>query len=247
MIQRQLEHRTIRKYKEIPVEADKLQTYLHVMNRTAARGTQAYSIIHVTDPTKKVQIAKATRQPFVKDLPELFVFIIDVKRLSSITQKIYPDKEQRCTFDYFFVGATDIFLAAQNMMNAIESDGLGGVYLSTVADDVPAMKEILELPELTFPILGLGFGYPDEHPSQTLWLPLNVKVSENVYQNVEDCYGDIRAYDEERRLLYNRMGHSTAKDYSQMIADRMVGRPSDYAKLLQKIVKEGFDLGLDIE
>ena len=48
----------------------------------------------------------------------------------------------------------DTLLAFQNVANAVESMGLGYVPLGTVNDHPLEMLKTLDLPKLTFPVLG---------------------------------------------------------------------------------------------
>lgn len=52
----------------------------------------------------------------------------------------------------------------QNTVNATESMGLGAVILGSILNDAAQLIELLQLPKLTFPVLGLEVGYPDQEP-----------------------------------------------------------------------------------
>ena len=51
--------------------------------------------------------------------------------------------------------AEDAILALQNALTAIESMGLGGVVLGSIKNDPEKLIQVLDLPKMTFPILGL--------------------------------------------------------------------------------------------
>ena len=53
---------------------------------------------------------------------------------------------------------------AQNLVTAAESVVLGTVYLGSILNDSEKICELLKLPELTFPVIGLGIGYPNQNP-----------------------------------------------------------------------------------
>nr|WP_276102282.1 nitroreductase family protein [Suicoccus acidiformans] len=241
-IEKQLTHRSIRKYKDRPVEEEKVQIYLEVMNRTACRGMQGYSVIRITDEKLKEAIGEAIQQEYIKKLPELLIFIIDLYRFKELTDRLAPGKVQHYYFDIAFVAIGDMYLAAQNMMNAIETDGLGGLFLSTVADNLPEMKKLLNLPELTLPLLGLGFGYPDENPELSPRLPIEVKLSENTYEPISQKLDALKIYDEELISYYQKLGREHIQTYSQMVAKRITGEAPLYAYLLNELEAMGVDL-----
>ena len=45
--------------------------------------------------------------------------------------------------------------------------------------------QALELPKLTFPVLGLLVGHPDQEPGQKPRMPLSVMTAENTYPRLE--------------------------------------------------------------
>ena len=59
----QLEHRTMRFFKNKPVDSDLRNKLFTIMNRTAtSSGMQTYSVIRVTDQAKKGQITEVCKQ-----------------------------------------------------------------------------------------------------------------------------------------------------------------------------------------
>ena len=83
----QLNHRTIRSWKDKEIEADKLDLLFEVANRTAtSNGMQQASIIRVTDPEKKLKISKVAGQEYIAHVPELLIFIVDNFRNTKIME-----------------------------------------------------------------------------------------------------------------------------------------------------------------
>lgn len=77
--------------------------------------------------------------------------------------------------------AEDAILALQNALTAIESMGLGGVVLGSIKNDPEKLIQVLDLPKMTFPILGLQVGIPDQEPQLKPRLPLNQITFDNNY------------------------------------------------------------------
>ena len=77
--------------------------------------------------------------------------------------------------------AEDAILALQNALTAIESMGLGGVVLGSIKNDPEKLIQVLDLPKMTFPILGLQVGIPDQEPQLKPRLPLDQITFDNNY------------------------------------------------------------------
>ena len=85
MVKRQLGHRTIREFKDWEIQREVFDTMMEVARRTAtSNGMQSYSIIRVTDPSIKKEIADVCNQEYVGRAPELLIFVVDQFRNDSI-------------------------------------------------------------------------------------------------------------------------------------------------------------------
>ncbi len=245
-INTQLNHRSIRKFTDQPVPAELTASLLAVVNQTAtSTGAQSFSLIHITDPRKKETIAAVCKQSYVASIPELYIFIVDAYRNAMIA------KEQGCTLaaardmDRFFQGFTDGCLAAQNMTAAIESLGLGALYLGSILNNVDEIISILGLPELTFPIVGVGFGYPAESPMLKPRMSLDLKVFENHYQKQDNYLEAIKDYDQVMQNYYDlRDTTKSLPAFSRQIVQRLENANPMRATLLRSVKKQGFDLNL---
>lgn len=246
-IENQLEHRSIRKFKDTAVSNDVLNKLFEVANRTASSvAMQSYSIIRVTYKDKKRQIAEVCGQDYVVDTPEFVVFVVDAYRNAKISEEMGEDLNSKRDMDRFFQGWTDGSIAAQNMYVAIESLGMGAVYFGSVLNDSASIIEILELPELTFPIVGMGFGYPDQKPQLKPRMDLSLKVFENKYEIQDNYLKSIEKYDKEMQTYYDLRDTSKPLDsFSKQVVGRLKNPNKKRVKLLNVIRDQGFDLKLD--
>ncbi len=246
-IKHQLDHRTIRFFKNRDIDQKDLNLLWEVMNRTAtSNGLQTSSIIRVTDKALKADIAKVCNQYYVADLPELYIFIVDSRRIKRIAEEKGYEGDEYRSMDFFFKGFTDGALMAQNITNAIESMGLGAVYLGSILNDPQAIIDILNLPELTFPVLGLGFGYPDDNPEKKPRMQMEMKLHENGY-NEPDSYLDALAeYDREMTHYYDTREKNKRSDtYTDQVTRALANVPEKRAKIMQVVENQGFDLKLE--
>lgn len=243
-IKTQLNHRTIRQFKDVPIASETLDTLFQVANRTASSvAMQSYSIIRVTDLDKKKAIAKVCNQDYVVDTPELLIFVVDAFRNAKISEEMGEDLSAKRDMDRFFQGFTDGVLAAQNMYVAIESLGMGAVYFGSILNDSAKIIEILGLPELTFPIVGMGFGYPNQEPALKPRMDLSLKVFENEYKVLDNYLESIEQYDREMEKYYDLRDTSKPLDsFSKQVVGVLKNPNEKRVKIANVIRDQGFEI-----
>lgn len=246
-IQTQLNHRTIREFKDTPISPEVLDTLYNVANRTASsNGLQSFSIIRVTDKNKREQIAKVCNQSYVVDVPELLIFVVDCYRNAQIALEQDIGDDYKVSMDSFFQGFTDGCIAAQNVQTAAESLDIGTVYFGSILNDSAKIIEILNLPAYTFPIVGVGLGYPNQEPKLKPRMSVALKVFEDTYQ-VQDNYLElIKDYDKEFESYYDlRFPDRPLDPFSSQVLRALKNPNSKRVKLLNVVREQGFNLQLD--
>lgn len=247
MIKKQLNHRTIRFFKDKQVAPEQLNTILEVINQTASSNAlQAFSIIRVTDQEKRSKLAEITKQAYITKVPELFIFVIDNYRNATIAKAKGYQGESYRSMDFFFQGAADSYLAAQNATNAIEALGMGAVYFGSILNDAQAVVNLFNLPELTFPILGLGFGYPDDEPQLKPRMNLKLKLGENEYPKRDDIVVDLAAYDQQMQEYYDTRDKNRRVDsFTNQVVAKYQSAPKLRTELLRVVQRQGYQLNLE--
>jgi nitroreductase len=245
-IRDRLEHRSIREFSDRTVPEETISTILRVANRTAtSNGMQHASIIRVTDPERKRAIAEICRQPYVARTTEFWIFIADCYRNARIAAANGCDADSARDMDRFFQGFTDAALQAQNAAAAIESLGLGCVFFGSILNDPAGIIRILDLPELTFPVLGLGFGYPAQSPQLKPRMPLELRVFENGYRALDDYRESLAGYDAEMETYYDlRNTNRKSETFSQQVVKQLSNPIPGRADIVNVIRAQGFDLKL---
>lgn len=248
-IRTQLAHRTIREFKDQKIPHEVFELLMEVARRTAtSTGMQACSIIRVTDPEFKSRIAEVCKQEYVARIPELLVFIVDQYRNNQIAREKGCFVETARDMDRFFAAFTDACIMAQNVVIAAESMGLGTVYLGSILNDSEKICELLKLPELTFPVIGLGLGYPNQNPQLKPRMEMGLRVFENAYTVFESYLDEIKEYDEEMRTYYDLREPSRPVDsFSNQVVVRLKQYNPKRQEILNVIRKQGFDLMIEIE
>lgn len=145
--------------------------------------------------------------------------------------------------DRFFAAFTDACIMAQNIVIAAESMGLGTVYLGSILNDSEKICELLKLPKLTFPVIGLGLGYPNQNPQIKPRMEMKLRVFENTYKVFESYLDQLEEYDKEMRTYYDlREPGKRADSFSNQVVTRLNQRIPKRQEILNVIRKQGFDL-----
>lgn len=164
-----LERRSIRKFKPKPLSDDIVETLETVAQHAASsQFLNDWSAIRITDPAAKKRLAEIGGQPYIATAPLLYVFVLDEHRNAAIAaSKGVETASDELTLNgsYRYTQAqNDAVLALHAMETAAYSLGLGCVILGSLLNDVPALIDLLNLPEYTYPVLGLAIGKPDQDP-----------------------------------------------------------------------------------
>lgn len=202
-IDQQVNHRSIRKFKDQQLTEEQLTTLYTVFQHTATSlFMQNATLLHITDETKRAKIRELCGQKYVGAQGDLFIFVVDLYRNQQIRQQLGKDDGRLHTTDIFFQGLDDTLLAWQNVANAVESMGLGYVPLGTINDHPLAMLDVLDLPKLTFPALGMQVGVPDQEPQLKPRLPLEFTTFENEYPR-DFAVDSLKDYDQVVTTYYD--------------------------------------------
>ena len=247
MVQKQLEHRTIREFKNESIPKDLFEQLIEVAKRTAtSNGMQASSIIRVTDPEKKKEIAAVCKQEYVARVPELLIFVADQYRNYRIADDKGGYEPSARDMDRFFQGFTDACLTAQNIVNAAEASELGVVFFGSILNDAERIIEILELPELTMPVVGLGIGYPNQDPQLKPRMSMELRLFENTYKKFDNYVEVIKEYDIEMQTYYDlREANKRVDSFSNQVVTRLKNLIPKRSDMLKIMKKQGFDLNID--
>jgi nitroreductase len=204
MIDVLLNHRTIRKYTDQPIDESLLNEILTAGTRASTTGNmQVYSIVVTRDDEMKEKLAPTHfGQPVFKNAPVSLTFCADFNRFNKwcLLRNAEPGYDN---FQSFVAAAIDALLVAQNVCVAAESKGLGICYLGTVTYNADKIIDILNLPKGVVPVATVTLGWPDEDPDQTERLPLEAVVHQERYKDYSE--EDInRLYKEKEELDANQ-------------------------------------------
>ena len=241
-IQTQLNHRTIRAFKDQTLTKEEVDLLVEVAQRTASSMyLQAYSIISVTDPELKKELAAVSGQSYVATSGHLFVFVVDQRRNTEIAKALGQEVGVQGSADRFVSGLTDAVIAAQNVVVAAESLGMGTVYLGSFFNDTAKIVELLNLPKYTYPAIGLAVGWPDQEPQLKPRLPKEVVHMENGYRELENPLEELKEYDATVTEYYDlRDANKRVDAFTKQVSTKYHTLGAKRAEMLGVLKAQGF-------
>lgn len=237
-----LNHRTIREFTDQKIDDKTIEKLLDVANHSASsNGMQMFSIVRITDQNIKDQLADNGNQEYMRRAPELWIFVADLYRNYSIAKENGVENDEMISFDKFIQAFTDAIIGAQNVVAACESLGLGTNYFGNIHNDTQRIIDLLNLPKLTYPAVGLGFGYPNQNPQLKPRMPIELKTFENSYKVFNNYNEKIKAYDKEMTTYYDlRDANRRSDSFSLQIPKKQGSLIKNRDKMFETLEKQGF-------
>jgi FMN reductase (NADPH) len=238
-----MRHASLRRFSRRQLTRTEVETLVRAAQAAASSNFfQAYSIIDVTDRELLKRLATLSGdQPWIADGARFFVFCADMRRNEDLAARHEVDVlESVSGTDAFLVASVDVALAAQNMMLAAESMGMGGCYIGGLRESISEISDLLEIPEHVYPVFGLVLGYPEkgisrdsEEPKPRL--PMSVIYSENRYEPATEKTLDD--YNETMQRYYERRGPASEqphRSWTDGVARSLIRHPRSFMlKFLQ--------------
>jgi len=165
-----MKRRSVRAYEAREISGEIRAEILQATLRAPTAGNMMlYSIVEVTDQRIKDRLAvTCDDQPFIARAPMVWLFLADYQRWfdyfrASGVEDVCKQKQvsmRKPAEGDLFLACCDALIAAQNAVIAAESFGIGSCYIGDIMEQYEIHKELFELPQYTFPICMLVFGYP---------------------------------------------------------------------------------------
>jgi nitroreductase len=157
----QLSHRSVRGYRPDALAEGTLETLIaSAQSAATSSNLQTWSVVAVTDPATKAELAKvANNQKHIEQCPLFLVWLADVSRNQRLGDEEGVTLETIPHLETFLVAAIDAALAAQNAVTAAESLGLANVYIGALRNNPQRVAELLGLPPGVMGVFGLCIGY----------------------------------------------------------------------------------------
>lgn len=171
----------------------------------------------------------------------LFVFVVDQRRNMEIAKALGQEVGVQGSADRFVSGLTDAVIAAQNVVVAAESLGMGAVYLGSFFNDTAKVVELLNLPKYTYPAIGLAVGWPDQEPQLKPRLPKEVIHMENGYRELENPLEELKEYDATVTEYYDlRDANRRVDAFTKQVSTKYHTLGAKRAEMLDVLKAQGF-------
>lgn len=238
-------HVTIRKFKEKDITEDLLEKIIYSGTRASTTGNmQVYSVIITKERYMKERLAPLHfNQPVAVKAPVLLTFIADFNRFSKWCEhnKANPGYSN---FLSFYTASIDALLVAQNVCIAAENEGLGICYLGTTTYNAKEIIELMNLPQLTFPVTTVALGYPDEEPGLTDRLPLEGIIHCEKYHDYSgEDINKLYSYKENLELMRQFVKENNKETLAQVFTDVRYSKADNEffsEKMMQTLRDQGF-------
>lgn len=158
-----LSHRSVRAFAPAPLRRGTLDTLVAAaQSASSSSNLQTWSVVAIEDADRKVRLSElAGNQAFIRQAPLFLVWLADLSRNERVATERQIRLEAIDYLETLFIAIIDAALAAQNAVIALESLGLGAVYVGAIRNKPEAVAAELGLPPRVMPVFGLAIGYPD--------------------------------------------------------------------------------------
>jgi len=154
-------HRSIRSYKNDPVSDEMLDQIIAAAQQApTSMNAQEISLVVVRDGERRARIAElAGGQAWIAQAPVFITVVMDFHKTDLGVRKAGQNQIIHESMEGFGVAAVDAGIVLGTLITAAESLGLGVVPIGGIRRNPQGMIDLLGLPPLTFPLVGLVIGH----------------------------------------------------------------------------------------
>ncbi|MCE7795384.1 NADPH-dependent oxidoreductase [Sphingobium sufflavum] len=242
-----LAHRSVRAYRPDPLAEGTVELLVAAaQSASTSSNLQPWSVVAVTDPARKDRLAAlAGNQQHIRDAPLFLLWLVDLNRLQNIGAREDTPPQALDFLESFLLGSVDTTLAAQNAVVALESLGLGAVYIGGIRNKPAEVAAELGLPPHVFALFGLVVGHPDPAAPAAVKprLPQEAVLFHEQYGAPDAGRGAQDAYNARLRTFQQEQG-LPEKDWTAIVAQRIRGVDSLAGRHVLRDALTGLGFGL---
>lgn len=242
-----LSHRSVRAYLPDPLPEGVLETLVvAAQSASSSSNLQAWSVVAVEDPARKARLAAlAGGQKHIIQAPLFLVWLADLARIEALASEMGRDAGAISYTESFLVGVIDAALAAQNAVTALESLGLGAVYIGAIRNKPMEVAAELGTPPHVFAAFGMAVGRPDPSVETAIRprLPQAAVLHRERYAWGDDQRQAVADYDKRLREFQQERG-MPVQDWTTQCVNRLKGPESlsGRDRLREMLQALGFEL-----
>jgi len=218
-----LGHRSVRAFLPTPLPKGTLERLVAAaQSASTSSNLQTWSVVAVEDQARKDRLAElGARQKHISQCPLYLVWCVDHSRLHLAAQERQMVLHGLDFLEPYIVGVVDASLAAQNAAVALESLGLGFVYIGGMRNHPEEVAATLGLPPHVMALFGMCVGYPDpDRPADIKpRLPQEAVLHREQYSAAAQPAA-FAAYDLRIREFQREQG-MTALDWTEQATNRV--------------------------
>ena len=158
-----LSHRSVRAFLPTALPPGTLERLVAAaQSASTSSNLQTWSVVAVEGADRKARLAAlGAGQKHIVQCPLYLVWLVDLARLHRVAEERQMTLQGLDYLEPFIVGVVDAALAAQNAAIALESLGLGFVYIGAMRNHPEEVAAELGLPPHVMALFGMCVGYPD--------------------------------------------------------------------------------------
>ncbi|MCH8979365.1 MAG: nitroreductase family protein [Armatimonadetes bacterium] len=159
-----LAHRSVREYSDRQITEGVVHGLVAAAQSAATSSNlQLWSVVTVQNPERRQAVAAlCADQSQIHDASWFLCFLVDHYRLRRIGRAVGEECLGLDYNEFYTMALIDAALAAERLVCAAESVGVGICYIGALRNDPVAVAELLGLPDGVFGAFGLCLGYPAE-------------------------------------------------------------------------------------
>jgi len=190
-------HRSIRQFTEKELSENLLISLIEAGQMASTSSfIQAVSVVRVVNSETRTAFSElAGNQRYIESAAEFLVFCADLNRNNERASALCDEDLEYAWVEQFIAATVDVGLFAQNVVIAAESSGLGCCYIGGIRNDPERVTQLLDLPELVYPVFGLCLGYPDQNPDIKPRLPVDAVLHQEQYRSAKQQQTLLDRYD----------------------------------------------------
>lgn len=218
----QQSHRSIRSYKADPVSDEMLDAIVASAHRApTSMNMQEISLVVVRDAESRARIAEhAGGQPWIAQAPVFIAIVVDFHKTDLGVRRAGQTQIIHESMEGFGVAATDAGIVLGTMMTAAESLGLGVVPIGGIRRNSQGMIDLLGLPPLTFPLVGLCIGHIANDAPQKPRMDISTFRHDERY-DASGYPAAIDAYDATLTHYWKEVARCEGLPWSEALASRL--------------------------
>lgn len=228
IIQSLFDRRSVRAYTQEPVAPEVKELLLECAFQAPTAGCQQlYTILDIVDQGEKEELAQlCDHQPFIAQAPVVLIFCADCQRWLDVYGEAGTEARKPGPGDLLLAMA-DAVIAAQNVVVAAESLGLGSCYIGDILEHQERVRELLALPDFAVPAAMLVLGWPTQQQKERP----KPQRADGKYLVCQDRYRRLTG-PELRDMLRGRTGQKSFDDWVDAFCRRKY--QSDFSREMSR-------------